>query len=86
MDLIYLSRHFYAATGIPRDYNAIIACLNRELGTHLEPEYIDNPYPFFQNKTEADMNLAWEKIGYKPDFTLETAIADYVKILEERNK
>ena len=32
------------------------------------------------------MNLAWEKIGYKPDFTLETAIADYVKILEERNK
>ena len=77
---------YNAATGIPRDYNAIIACLNKEMGLNLEPEYIDNPYPFFQNKTEADMNLAWEKIGYKPDFTLETAIADYVKILEERNK
>ena len=73
---------YNAATGIPRDYNAIIACLNKEMGLNLEPEYIDNPYPFFQNKTEADMSLAKEKIGYTPDFTLETAIADYVSILE----
>lgn len=77
---------YNCATGIARSYNDVIKCLNKELGTNLEPDYIDNPYPFFQNKTEADMNLAWEKIGYKPDFTLETAIADYVKILEERNK
>lgn len=77
---------YNCATGIARSYNDVIKCLNHELGTNLEPDYIDNPYPFFQNKTEADMNLAWEKIGYKPDFTLETAIADYVKILEERNK
>ena len=52
----------------------------------LEPEYIDNPYPFFQNKTEADMSLAFEKIGYKPDFSLEAAIADYVSILEGKTK
>ena len=77
---------YNCATGIARSYNDVIKCLNKELGTNLEPDYIDNPYPFFQNKTEADMNLDWEKIGYKPDFTLETAIADYVKILEERNK
>lgn len=77
---------YNCATGIARSYNDVIKSLNKELGTNLEPDYIDNPYPFFQNKTEADMNLAWEKIGYKPDFTLETAIADYVKILEERNK
>lgn len=77
---------YNCATGIARSYNDVIKCLNKEMGLNLEPDYIDNPYPFFQNKTEADMNLAWEKIGYKPDFTLETAIADYVKILEERNK
>ena len=32
------------------------------------------------------MSLAKEKIGYTPDFTLEAAIADYVAILENRNK
>lgn len=77
---------YNAATGIPRDYNAIIACLNRELGTNLEPEYIDNPYPFFQLKTQADMTLAKEKLGYEPDYSLEAGIADYVSILEGRNQ
>ena len=77
---------FNAATGIPRDYNAIIACLNKELGTNLEPEYIDNPYPFFQVKTQADITKSKEKLGYTPDYTLEQGIADYVAILEGRNK
>ncbi len=77
---------YNAATGIPRDYNAIIACLNKELGTKLEPEYIDNPYPFFQLKTQADMSLAKEKLGYEPDYSLEAGIADYVSILEGRNQ
>ena len=77
---------YNCATGTARSYNDVIKCLNHELGTNLEPEYIDNPYPFFQNKTEADMSLAFEKIGYKPDFSLEAAIADYVSILEGKNK
>lgn len=74
---------YNAATGIPRDYNAIIACLNKEMGLNLEPEYIDNPYPFFQLKTQADMTKSESKLGYMPDFTLEAGIADYVKILDE---
>lgn len=73
---------YNAATGIPRDYNAIIACLNKEMGLNLEPEYIDNPYPFFQLKTQADMTAAKEKLGYTPDYTLEAGIADYVKVLD----
>ena len=76
---------FNAATGVPRDYNAIIACLNKELGTNLEPEYIDNPYPFFQLKTQADITKSKEKLGYEPDYTLEKGIADYVAILEGRH-
>ena len=74
---------YNAATGIPRDYNAIIACLNKEMGLNLEPEYIDNPYPFFQLKTQADMTKSESKLGYSPDYTLEAGIADYVKILDE---
>ena len=76
---------FNAATGVPRDYNAIIACLNKELGTNLEPEYIDNPYPFFQLKTQADITKSKEKLGYEPDYTLEKGIEDYVAILEGRH-
>lgn len=77
---------YNAATGIPRDYNDIIKCLNKELGTNLEPEYIDNPYPFFQLKTQADITKSKEKLGYEPDYSLEVGIADYVSILEGRNK
>lgn len=77
---------YNAATGIPRDYNAIINCLNKELGTNLEPDYIDNPYPFFQLKTQADMTLSKEKLGFEPDYSLEAGIADYVSILQARNK
>ena len=77
---------YNAATGSPRDYNDIIKCLNKELGTNLEPEYIDNPYPFFQLKTQADITKSKEKLGYEPDYSLEAGIADYVSILEGRNK
>lgn len=77
---------YNAATGVPRDYNAIIRCLNKELGTSLEPEYIDNPYPFFQLKTQADITKSKEKLGYEPDYSLEAGIADYVSILEGRDK
>jgi len=77
---------FNAATGVPRDYNAIIENLNKNLGTNLEPEYIDNPYPFFQLKTQADITKSKEILGYEPDYTLEKGIADYVSILEARNK
>ncbi len=78
---------YNAATGIPRNFNEIIACLNKEMGTHLEPEYIDNPYKaFFQVKTQADISKSTEKLGYTPDYTLEAGIADYVKILKAENR
>jgi len=77
---------YNAATGVPRDYNDIIRCLNKEMGTNLEPEYIDNPYPFFQLKTQADITKSKEKLGYEPDYSLEAGIADYVSILEGKNK
>jgi ADP-L-glycero-D-manno-heptose 6-epimerase len=65
----------------------MVACLNKELGTNLQPEYIDNPYSaFYQLKTQADISLTTEKLGYTPDYTLETGIADYVKYLESQNK
>ena len=78
---------YNVATGIPRNFNEIIACLNKEMGTNLEPEYFDNPYKaFFQVKTQADISKSTEKLGYTPDYTLEAGIADYVKILKAENR
>lgn len=78
---------YNAATGIPRNFNEIIACLNKEMGTNLEPDYFDNPYKaFFQVKTQADITKSKEKLGYTPDYSLEAGIADYVKILKAENR
>lgn len=74
-----------AGSGIARNFNDIVKCLNKELGTNLPPEYIENPFSFYQMKTEADIAYTTEKIGYTPDYTLEQGIEDYVKVLEARN-
>ena len=71
-------------TGISRNFNDIVKCLNNELRLNLAPEDIDNPVSFYQMKTQADISLTTEKIGYTPDYTLEKGIADYVKVLEAR--
>jgi len=73
-----------AGSGIARNFNDVIKNLNKNMGLKLEPEYIDNPYPFFQLKTEADLKLAKKMTGYAPDYTLEKGIAEYVEALNKR--
>lgn len=72
-------------TGIPRNFNDIIKCLNNELDKNLTTEYVDNPYSFYQLRTQADISYTTEKIGYTPDYTLEKGITDYVQILEQNS-
>jgi ADP-L-glycero-D-manno-heptose 6-epimerase len=48
----------------------------------LEPEYFENPYPFYQPHTEADMSKAKEDLDFSPTFTPASGIADYVRNLE----
>ncbi len=71
------------ATGKPGSFNDIIEALNKALKTDLSPEYIDNPYPFYQNRTQADMRNAKALINYRPEWSLADGVADYVKILEK---
>ncbi|HYE30729.1 MAG TPA: ADP-glyceromanno-heptose 6-epimerase [Methylomirabilota bacterium] len=66
----------------PFSFNEVIAELNRALKTNLEPEYFENPYPFYQPHTEADMTLAQNELKYSPAFTPQAGIADYVSILQ----
>ena len=73
---------YNCGSGHPFSFNEVIAELNKNLGTDLQPEYIDNPYAFYQPHTEARMLLARQELGFEPAFNPVTGIADYVKILE----
>jgi len=71
------------ASGRPGNFNEVIEALNKALHTDLAPDYFDNPYGFYQNKTHADLRQAKALLNYRPEWSLADAIADYVKILEK---
>jgi len=70
---------FNIGSGTAFSFNEVIACLNTELATSLEPEYIDNPYEaFYQHHTEADLTRSREALGYQPQWLPAAGIKDYV--------
>ncbi|MCM2267186.1 MAG: ADP-glyceromanno-heptose 6-epimerase [Elusimicrobiales bacterium] len=71
------------ATGKPGNFNEVIEALNKALGLDLAPEYLDNPYAFYQNKTQADMRQARALLNYRPEWSLADGVADYVAVLEK---
>jgi ADP-L-glycero-D-manno-heptose 6-epimerase len=73
---------FNCGSGTAFSFNEVIAELNRNLGSNLEPDYFENPFSFYQPHTEADMSKAKNELGWVPKFTPVTGIADYVKFLE----
>ncbi|MBU2574990.1 MAG: ADP-glyceromanno-heptose 6-epimerase [Elusimicrobia bacterium] len=74
------------AAGVPENFNRVIDCLNKAMKTDLDPEYFDNPYGFYQLKTQADMRRAKAHLNYRPEWKLEDGIADYVGILEKERR
>jgi ADP-L-glycero-D-manno-heptose 6-epimerase len=73
---------YNVGSGQPFSFNQVIAELNKNLGTQLDPEYFDNPYEsFYQPHTEADLTLAQRDLKYKPHTPAE-GIADYVALLD----
>ena len=68
-------------SGQARSFNELIAVLNHTLNTNFEAEYFDNPHAHYQNHTEADLTNVRKALGYEPQFSLETGVADYMKWL-----
>jgi len=66
-------------TGQPRSFNELVQVLNRVLGTALKPDYIKNPYPFYQPHTEADISETQECLECEIKFPLEKGIQDYAE-------
>ena len=69
------------ATGKPTSFNRIIEILNEVLGTHLGPDYFDNPYRFYQNHTQADIAQAQALFGFKARHTVEEGASEYLSVL-----
>jgi len=70
---------YNAGSGEPRSFNEVVENLNRVMGTKLAPDYIENPYPFYQPHTQADISATVEALKVKPRFSLEKGIDDYFK-------
>jgi ADP-L-glycero-D-manno-heptose 6-epimerase len=68
---------YNTGSGQPRSFNEVISILQTNLGTKFEVEYFDNPYPFYQPHTEADLTLSKKALKYNPQLNLEKGIKDY---------
>ena len=92
--LLIASYFFYAygsgiynlGSGEAHSFNELVEVLNKSLGTDLQPEYIDNPHAHYQNFTQADLKKIKGAIGYKPNFTFEAGVKDYMDWLYSEGK
>lgn len=70
---------YNTATGVARSFFDIAQILEKELDMELGYEYIENPYKKqYQFFTQADIESTIKELDYKPQFTLEDGIKDYI--------
>jgi len=70
-------------SGMSRCFNDIIANLGRLLKQDLEVDYFDNPYDFYQNHTEAEMSATTKLLDWRPEWSLEDGMKEYIRLLED---
>jgi ADP-L-glycero-D-manno-heptose 6-epimerase len=75
---VKISGVFNVGTGISRSFQDIADILQKELGTNLGNNYIDNPYNGYQLNTKADISDTKAKLDFKPNFSLEDGIVRYI--------
>ncbi|GCF12559.1 GDP-mannose 4,6-dehydratase [Haloarcula mannanilytica] len=63
-------------TGEAYDFNTVVELLNDELGTDIEPEYVENPIPddVYVHDTCADFSKMHEATGWEPEISFEEGI------------
>ncbi|WP_200825118.1 MULTISPECIES: ADP-glyceromanno-heptose 6-epimerase [Aquimarina] len=70
-------------SGVHRSFYDIVNILQQELNTNLKIEYFENPYKGYQMHTRADISLSQEFLGYKPNYTLEQGIKEYIPYIKQ---
>jgi UDP-glucose 4-epimerase len=63
-------------TGEAYDFNTVVEMLNDELGTDIEPEYVENPIPedVYVHDTCADFSKMHDATGWEPEISFEEGI------------
>jgi len=77
---------YNVGTGKPRSFVDIVQILQSELNTSFDIDYFPNPYKGYQMHTQADISNTVNKLGYKPNFTLEDGIKNYMPYILEMHK
>ncbi|MDQ6972880.1 MAG: ADP-glyceromanno-heptose 6-epimerase [Mariprofundaceae bacterium] len=70
-------------SGKARCFNDIVQNLESLLNRKLDVEFIDNPFDFYQNHTEAEMSATQELLGWSPEWSLEDGMAEYIALLKK---
>lgn len=75
---------FNVGTGIGTSFNDLVAVLNEVLRTSLTIEYFDMPFgaETYQANTVADTTSAEKQLGFKAQWRLKEAVADYIDWLK----
>ena len=74
---------FNVGTGKPRSFQEIADILQEELGFDFGTEYFPNPYSGYQTHTQADISLSEENFNFKPYFSLERGIREYIPYIKD---
>jgi ADP-L-glycero-D-manno-heptose 6-epimerase len=68
---------YNVGTGRSVSFNEVVESLNETLGSDFEPEYFENPYAFYQNRTLADMAHSGKDLSFEAEFDIRSGIKDY---------
>ncbi len=74
---------YNVGSGKTTSFNQIVTAINQALGTDLQPEYIDNPYRFYQDYTCADLSATTENLKWQPRHDPVPTMIEYVKSLAQ---
>jgi UDP-glucose 4-epimerase len=63
-------------TGTSYDFNTVVEYINRELGTDVEPVYVENPIPedVYVHDTKADVTKFKKAAGWKPKMSFKDGV------------
>ncbi|WP_435156876.1 NAD-dependent epimerase/dehydratase family protein [Haladaptatus sp. DFWS20] len=63
-------------TGESYDFNTVVEMLNDELGTDIQPEYVENPIPddVYVHDTMADTTAMYEATGWEPEISFKEGL------------
>lgn len=69
---------FNVGTGVSHSFNDVVRILNIELGTDIEPKYIENPIQNYMRHTLADITKMGDVLGYHPKYSLKQGIRELI--------